>query len=123
MGAVSLIADGVWHRYVLAFPTDVVSGAPLLFGVVSSVVGPVQPVVFDSLKLVARPFETVSLISNNGFVGRSWCQQRWVVCGLLMRLRRSRQQISARTALIVNRSFDGTENGRYDLPLVNEQRR
>ncbi len=71
LGQVSLIADGGWHRYVLPFPTDVVSGAPLLFKVVPNGVGPNQPVVFDSLKLVGRPFETVSLVSSNGFQGSS----------------------------------------------------
>jgi hypothetical protein len=71
LGQVSLIGDGAWHRYVLPFPTDIASGAPLLFRVAAPLFGPAQPVVFDSLKLVARPFETVSLASNNGFQGSS----------------------------------------------------
>jgi Cellulose binding domain len=71
LGGVSLITDNAWHRYVLPFPTDVQTGSPVLFRVIPSILGPTQPVTIDSLKLVARPFESVSLVSNNGFQGAS----------------------------------------------------
>jgi hypothetical protein len=71
LGGVSLITDNAWHRYVLPFPTDVQTGSPVLFRVIPPIGGPRQPVTIDSLKLVARPFETVSVASNNGFQGSS----------------------------------------------------
>jgi hypothetical protein len=71
LGFVALIADGAWHRYVLPFPTDVPTGSPVVVFVAAVGAGPNLPVIFDSLKLVARPFETVLLVSNNGFQGAS----------------------------------------------------
>ena len=71
LGFVTLIADGAWHRYVLPFPTDVPVGSPVLMFVAAVGAGPNLPVILDSVTLVARPFETVSLVSNNGFQGLS----------------------------------------------------
>lgn len=72
LGLVTLIADGAWHRYVLPFPTDVSVGSPVFMFVAAVGVGPNLPVIFDIVTLVARPFETVSLSSNNGFEGLSF---------------------------------------------------
>ncbi len=64
--SVSVVADGLWHRYVIPFASPIPSGGLLRLTVTGA-----GPVSIDDVVLIARPSPVLTVTSVNGFSSSS----------------------------------------------------